>query len=417
MKKFLAKRSVFFHLVMLSLGMDLITKTNREYTNLNSTKTTVPEKIEPRILIVGMSESPHLITWLEGLAVSQIVEKVWIFPSDFPINQIKIDGLRIMKFPYFLFEKSQNYFFRIMDYFTKRLWRSYFLYREINRIMPTHLHFHETQHGAYIYNAIANHPKNRFSGKTILSTWGSDLIVYGKVESHKQRIEQVLSWTDLLTSERPEDFEVAEVNGFRGKFCAPLYITIGNRMDRTALVRPSDRKVVLIKGYQDNHGRALNALASVELLSKELDLSDFQFEIFSAGEAVALKAELMKVENGLTIRVLPRLPKLELIEHFKVARAYIGLAISDGLSTSMVEAMICGAFPIQSKNSSASEFLVSEINGGVVDPWDIQEVCRLLKLALMDDVLVDQAAVINNEKVDLMYNWETGLNRLKSIYF
>jgi glycosyltransferase involved in cell wall biosynthesis len=78
--------------------------------------------------------------------------------------------------------------------------------------------------------------------------------------------------------------------------------------------------------------------------------------------------------------------------------------------------MSYGAFPIQSENSAAPEFLVNKVTGGVVDPEDIQEVSNLLRMALLDDELVDQAALSNAELLKIKYNWETGVTQMAEIY-
>ena len=106
----------------------------------------------------------------------------------------------------------------------------------------------------------------------------------------------------------------------------------------------------------------------------------------------------------------------EILEYFMEARVYIGLAISDGLSTSMVEAMSSGGFPIQSRNSSAPEFLRDGITGGVVDPYDIGGVAKILRKALFDDELVDSAAKANFLVLDKKYNWEIGISKLVQVY-
>jgi glycosyltransferase involved in cell wall biosynthesis len=414
MRNFLAKKSVLFHLISLRFGISNFPLV-RDYTSFQASNT-IDHAIGKRkkILIIGMSESPHLHTWIEGIADSGIASDVWLFPSDFPVRRYKNSGIKVREFPYFIFGIVTNLSFRILDVLTDRLWRSYFLYREIKRIKPTHLHFHETQHGAYLYNSIAGHPKNRFVGKVILSTWGSDLIVYGRSKSHSLRVRQTLSWVQLLTSERVADFEIAIDNGFQGKFLAPIFITVGSKRLDPNLKQASERNLVLIKGYQDNHGRALNALKCIELLSSQMDLSPFKFLVFSASESVILQSELLA--NKIDIEVLPRIPKLELLEYFKEARIYLGLSISDGLSTSMVEAMSCGAFPIQSQNSSAPEFLTHGVTGGVVDPWNIEEITNMLKIALTRDELVNQAALVNRRVITDKYNWEVGLVKLAEVY-
>lgn len=416
LNSYLARKSVFFHLLFVRNGRNYF-RNNVQEPKLEKVKQ--HESINPKakkILIVGMSESPHLHTWLKGMADSNIVEEVWLFPSDFPYKKHSTPGLKVNQFPYIFLGRFSNIIFRFLDLFTDRVWRSYFLYHEIKRIKPTHIHFHETQHGAYLYSSIAGHVNKFFSGKLILSTWGSDLILYGKVESHISKITEVLSWVDLLTSERAEDYSIANSFGYEGEFLSRTYITIGNQNEAMNLSPTSERSIVLVKGYQDIHGRALNALACIEKLFNEIDLSKITFEIFSPSDSVRIQAEFMKAKLGINVEVLDRMPKSELMKHFMRSRVYLGLAVSDGLSTSMVEAMMHGAFPIQSKNSSAPEFLTHEITGGVVDPWDLSEIVRLLKIALTDDTLVDIAARMNLETLKLKFDWSEGLRKMVRIY-
>lgn len=414
-KNFLAKKSVLFHLLINrnSIQSNQFQEAPKNKTEAMETLDLVPAR---KILIVGMSESPHLHTWIQGIAQSGVTSNLWLFPSDLPKKRHHYSNINVREFPYIYFGLLTKVVFKALDIITNRLWRSYFLYREINRINPTHLHFHETQHGAYLYNSISSHPKNAFQGKIILSTWGSDLIHYGSLESHHLRIECALSWVDLLTSERLEDLEIAVEHGFTGNFLAPVYTTIGSQNSSMKLSQTSHRTLVLVKGYQDNHGRALNALASIEIVAAQMDLSKFSFRIFSASKSVKRKVEQMRKTLDLNINVLPKMPKHEFLSYYKDARAYLGLAISDGLSTSMVEAMSYGAFPIQSVNSSAPVFLVNRVTGGVVDPYDTAGIAAQLMEALENDELVDQAAIANISKIRAKYNWDTGLKKLVELY-
>lgn len=410
----LARKSLFFHLILLKLGHNTLPFGLEDQVEVND----IPKSSErdKKILIVGMSQSPHLHSWIAGLAESRIVSEVWLFPSDLPTRTFKNAKIEVKNFPHRNFGQITKFYFKVLDILTSRLWRSYFLCRELNRVKPTHLHFHETQHGAYIYNPIAKHPKNKFFGKIILSTWGSDLVHYGRIESHSIPIKQVLSWTDLLTAERNVDLQVANEYGFKGKFLAPVYITVGSKDLITTLRQPSERTLVLIKGYEDTHGRALNALSSLQLAASQMDLTKFEFKVFSASKSVANMVKTMKKVTKLDIAVLPKMPKLELMEFYREARTYLGLAISDGLSTSMVEAMSNGVFPIQSVNSSAPEFLINGVTGGVVDPYDINGIAAQLMESLRNDELVDQAAISNFQTIRAKYNWDMGIQKIVELY-
>jgi glycosyltransferase involved in cell wall biosynthesis len=78
------------------------------------------------------------------------------------------------------------------------------------------------------------------------------------------------------------------------------------------------------------------------------------------------------------------------------ARVSIGLSISDALSTSALEALVMGSFPIQSNTSCLGELLRDGQSGMLVHPEDPEAVAAALRRAVTDDELVDRAAEINS---------------------
>ena len=76
-------------------------------------------------------------------------------------------------------------------------------------------------------------------------------------------------------------------------------------------------------------------------------------------------------------------------------RRCIAVSVTDGISTSMLEAMAMGAFPIQSNTACADEWFTDGVGGFLVDPNDVDIIAARLSHALCDDNLVDTAARIN----------------------
>jgi glycosyltransferase involved in cell wall biosynthesis len=76
---------------------------------------------------------------------------------------------------------------------------------------------------------------------------------------------------------------------------------------------------------------------------------------------------------------------------------YLGISVSDAISTSVLEAIAMGAFPIQSNTSCCEEWLVSDQSGFGVLPDDFDLICDRFLTALSDDALVDRAAQVNLE--------------------
>jgi glycosyltransferase involved in cell wall biosynthesis len=361
---------------------------------------------------------------------SKSVEDVLIFPSD-----------RFMNIPDFFVEQSKFlkvialpgpkiivfYIAAFLDTFVGIKWRSKMLQRTIRRVKPQILHFHEMQHSAYIFNSISDKLSNQ-NFKRIVSSWGSDLVIYSKIGrslsrdgarnvNHVEQISQLLGWADVLTAERESEYLDAKRLGFNGEFLAPIYTTVGIKIPGLGLnpgPTPSHRYQLIIKGYQHDAGRALNALEAISRCLEEV--KDFQIVLYSASESVKIQAELMAFETGLNIRIVPTVTHRELLSEFGKSRVYVGLSTSDGLSTSMVESMSAGCFPIQSVNSSASHFLTPGESGFIVNPWDIEDIAAKIRIALTDDRLVDSAAAKNLESLKSKYDYEVGVKAIEKLY-
>ena len=83
----------------------------------------------------------------------------------------------------------------------------------------------------------------------------------------------------------------------------------------------------------------------------------------------------------------------EVLELMRKAKIYIGNSISDGMPNTLLEAIISGAFPIQSNPGGASaEIIENDLNGLLIeDPLDQQEIKALLLRSLNDKELLDKA--------------------------
>jgi glycosyltransferase involved in cell wall biosynthesis len=79
------------------------------------------------------------------------------------------------------------------------------------------------------------------------------------------------------------------------------------------------------------------------------------------------------------------------------ARVYIGLSISDAISTSMLEAVVMGAFPIQSNTSCANEWISHGSGGFIVPAEDPEIISKAIREAVLNDSLVDNADEINKK--------------------
>ena len=374
-----------------------------------------------KILLVGMADSSHFQQWLKVLQLEFPEKRILVFPSDRPhFTREKLKGLKRGRRSTRVFQLIQNgdlnfIAYYVLDNLLGLRWRAYFLARLIIKHKPAVIHFHEMQHGAYIFNLIVSHKGIPNNSRNVISTWGSDLVLYSWINEHKSQISSCLRWVDVLTAERESELEDAQRLGFIGEFRAPVYITLGRAIeDLTKISKPSSRTIILVKGYQDNPGRALNALRVVSKLKNEL--KDFKVLVYSASESVRVQVDILRYRDSIDISVLPRVSYEQMQEYFGKTRVSISLAVSDGLPGVLVEAMQAGAFPIQSENSAADDFLIQGESGFIVDPWDLDSIQEALRQALSNDAMVDSESTINHKMLQEKYSMREGVLRLREIY-
>jgi glycosyltransferase involved in cell wall biosynthesis len=374
-----------------------------------------------KILLVGMVDSPHFHKWLSAIFTALPSKQVLIFPSDRPRFSDKkvvlsVEKQRFMQvFKLFPTTRINFVLYYVLDILFGLKWRAYFLAKFIIKHKPAIIHFHEMQHGAYIYNLIVNYQKVPNNSHNIISTWGSDLTLFSWVDKHQMQIRSCLNWADVLTAEKEVELDDALRLGFKGKFLAPIYITLGEKLQSEfGYSKPSSRNVILVKGHQSETGRALNALIVIAGMRREL--KNFEIIVYSAPESVRTQVDLLRNKHQLDIKVTGKIANDEMKALFQKARVAISLAISDGLPGVLVEAMAAGAFPIHSQNSAAQRFITHGESGFIVNPWDFDEIRESLYKAITDDALIDDAFDLNLKSLTKNYDYNVGVAKLKQLY-
>ena len=100
-----------------------------------------------------------------------------------------------------------------------------------------------------------------------------------------------------------------------------------------------------------------------------------------------------------------------MLRYYANARVYLGVSVSDGISTSMIEAMALGAFPMQTNTACCSEWIDDGVTGFELEHDDVEAIVSKLCFALVNDQLVDKASELNWQTVKARLD-ET---RIKSI--
>jgi glycosyltransferase involved in cell wall biosynthesis len=268
----------------------------------------------------------------------------------------------------------------------------------IRKIKPDVIHSLEFQAAGYLVLEIKKELKTEFP-LWIATNWGSDIYLFGRLKSHKEKITDILTLCDYYQCECNRDIELAKKMGLTGKILPIVPNTGGFDLKKVTQFRmeglSSSRKTIILKGYQGWSGRALVGLRALELCADYL--KGFTVVLYSVTPEVKIAAELFSDSTKIPVIIMSHSSHEDILKIFGQARIYIGLGISDAISTSLLEAIVMGAFPIQSNTSCADEWIVDGKSGFIVPPEDPDLIASAIRKAISDDNLVDNAAQINEE--------------------
>ena len=279
-----------------------------------------------------------------------------------------------------------------LDLLLANFFRSRLLRRVIENETFDLVHVMELQHAGYLLldTKLAPHLP-----KVLITNWGSDIYWFQQFPRHKQKIVELLAIANAYSAECHRDIEIVQNLGYSGVVMPVVPNSGGVDVSRLPIDSPppSERKKIIIKGYTDFVGQALTALRALEQVADCLD--GYEVLIYSASRRVRLRALVLRLKHRVTIRIIKkRTPHAVMLRHFSESRIYIGISLSDGISTSLLEAMATGCYPIQTGTSCASEWLTST-SGAIVCPSDIGEIGQQIREAITSDTLVDEAAKAN----------------------
>ena len=281
------------------------------------------------------------------------------------------------------------------------------LKKVIEKVKPDIIHSMEIQHAGYLTADVYQRFKKDDFPPWIVTNWGSDIFLFGRLKHHKHRIRKVLENCEFYSCESYRDVKLAKEFGFVGEILPVIPNTGGFDFNLLPRLRQggeiSSRRLIMLKGYQGVFGRSLVGLRALERCADLLQ--DYEIVIYSAPHEVEIAAEIFSISTGIPVKIMPHdTTHLEILRLHGRARISIGLSISDGISTSFLEAIVMGSFPIQSNTGSCDEWIEDGETGFIVPPEDPEIVERAIRGAITNDVLVNKAAEINyksaREKLD-----------------
>lgn len=375
-----------------------------------------------KVLIIGMLDSIHLTRWLGQFEDQPI--RFTIYPSK-KFRSVHPELIRLVRsnknynFAQKRFIKFYGYkeflFNRVLANVFKRFSAEFRLSRLIKNHYFDFIHALEIQGAGYLLLS-SNFEKSNKSQKVILTNWGSDIYFFENNPADKTKIQKVLSFTDYYSAECHRDYELALKNGYLGKFL-PVNPNAGGFKEsvfQKNIKSSHERNQIIAKCYGGQFGLGeliVRAMDDYLIINKK----DFVFfysvtpDVEPLIDSLASKfpdrISYATVKNKLSIS--------EMYEKFANSRVYIGASRSDGVSTSFLEALILGAFPIQTSTSCANEWVQKGFRAQLIKPNQKAILEALVKIGQLHDL--DEMRLENLALASKFLNFDT--IKLQSIGF
>lgn len=323
-----------------------------------------------KILLVGMFDSIHFARWIAQFKGGDI--QFLIYPSSkfrkiHPLLKeiLSFKDLCIIEISFFdrfvpkAFLGYLDFILFIAPSFIvqKLNLRARLLSRSLKKLDVSFVHLLEFQHAGYLYLEAKQSSQREKSYKLIVTNWGSDVFFFQDDVWHKSQIQRLLQQADLYSAECERDYKLARDMGYAGEFLPCIPNAGGFRESKVMLPLPSERDLIICKAYGGQFGRG-DLL--IEVLEEFLiDFPNTAVFLYSVTDDLLDKVSNLcsKFSNIEFSDQNHKLTHPALMEKFRIAQIYIGLSRSDGISTSFLEALNSGAYPIQSNTSCAQEWV------------------------------------------------------------
>lgn len=370
-----------------------------------------------------MFDSIHLARWLSQFENEKI--DFVLFPSkkfkyvNYDLLKLvtsqKIANYRFAK-PYFVFKYIgfMDYFLVLIFKLLKLNLKLLFLRRITRKNIFNYIHAIELQGAAYLYDLLPEQIQDRTS--LIVTNYGSDIQYFQNIPEHRDKIRSVLSKADFYSAECQRDYESALKLGFKGKFlpCIPNAGGFKTEIFELNLVPSNERNLIMAKCYGGTFGLGELIIDALERFLR--NNTDVKIVMHSVTDDLLSKSKKLRVAfpNQVDIyTVREKIPRHKILDYLSKSRIYIGASRSDGVSTSFLEALCLGAFPIQTDTSCASEWIELGFFGSIIRP-DTSEIFTAINVSYFDKELENKRAQnLENAKRYLSYE----LIQLQAIKF
>ena len=358
------------------------------------------------VVVICMLDSIHSARWLSQFKDQSIT--FIVFPSSkhrhlHPQIAELLNGKTNAKFELFMGNRLKNicgYLDFVFLYLPLKFFNLDFRSRLLSKILVQKrvdvIHALEIQGAGYLVlnaNAI-----RKIDAQLIVTNWGSDIYFYSSQPDHREKIKSVLKLATHYSAECVRDYELATQLGFSGINLPCIPNAGGFQLNYFKnQVKTSIRSNIVVKSYGGTFGRGDLIIIAIRRILSEY--SNFSLLLYSVTDDLNEAAENLMLDFPSRVTFSTRRKPLEqpkLFDIFLASRVYVGASRSDGISTSFLEALISGCYPIQTNTSCADEWVERGAVGTLVSQ-SADEIYEATRQALEDDVLVDEAQQKNTE--------------------
>lgn len=359
--------------------------------------------------IENLYETEHELYWFDVTGKNEyaLTNKVTILPfiPKRKIPYLKGEHFLRKKVPY-LYSSIQS----LLEVTTAEVFEHY-----LKEIQPDIIHSFEMQSCSYpILKTMKKFPQIKW----IYSCWGSDLFYYQSFYLERIKIKKALRLVHLFHSDNYRDIAIAKKIGYQGNFTEIIPGGSGYHLDLIGNFQEdySKRKIILVKGYEHKFGRALNVIKALEFLYAKGILKDFQIKVFGSHDVVMKYIK----EKQLPFYCYTRnqLQHTEVLNLMGDTAIYIGNSISDGTPNTLIEALLQGAFPIQSSPGGVIDYLVEDGNNAIIikNPENIDSIINTIKFVINSYSLREKAFNYNVSKFRAIYDFDVVKNKIVALY-
>lgn len=252
----------------------------------------------------------------------------------------------------------------------------------LNVEKPEIVHIHQAN--SYAWHSLRAVRSLQSKPKTILTAWGSDVLLLPKESRILARIVRYsLLNADIITSDSL--YMSGVINQLLTGVTKPIHTINFGIQDLPLKQDVSNKKKLILSNRLHKPLYRVDKIISAfaVLINNELIDADYQLIVAAGGEETDNLVKLAK-KLGIEGKVLftGMIPYKELVEYYKIAKIFVSVPESDGTASSLLEAMAYGCVPVLSNLPANLEWVINDYNGFIsVNINELQfEIIKAVKL-------------------------------------